>query len=72
MAQSIPRDTTGLSLPYRLGWRIKYLVLTVMGPADLDGMKDPRYRMRSQRWNKVNQARAERGLQPLDPTDSGR
>ena len=67
MALTIPQENTGLSLPYRALWRTKYILLTFMGPADQHGMKDPRFQMRAQRWAKVQAARAEKGLAPLDP-----
>lgn len=67
MARTIPRDSTGLSPLYRLGWRIKYVLITFMGPADLDGEQDPRARMRSERWERVNDAREARGESPLEP-----
>ena len=53
MALTIPKDNTGLSLPYRVLWRTKYILLTFMGPADQHGMRDPRFQMRSQRWAKA-------------------
>lgn len=65
MAHTIPKDNTGLSLFYRLRWRVMYILLTFMGPADQHGMKDPRFRLRAQRTAKVNAARAEQGLPPV-------
>lgn len=65
MAKTIPPENTGLSVPYRVLWRVKYLLLSVMGPADQDGLRDPRFQMRAQRWEKVQAARAEQGLEPL-------
>ncbi|MGO0575093.1 hypothetical protein [Ornithinimicrobium panacihumi] len=65
MALTIPKDNTGLSLPYRVLWRTKYILLTFMGPADQHGMRDPRFQMRSQRWAKVRAAREAKGLPPL-------
>lgn len=67
MALTIPKDNTGLSLPYRALWRVKYILLTFMGPADQHGMKDPRFQMRAQRWARVQAARAEKGMAPLEP-----
>lgn len=34
---------------YRVGWNINYALLTIVGPAHLDGDKDPRARMRAER-----------------------
>lgn len=34
---------------YRLRWNINYALLTVIGPAHLDGQQDPRARMRAER-----------------------
>ena len=66
MAKTIPADTTGLSLGYRILWRIQYTLLSFMGPADQGGMNDPRFRMRAERTGRVNAARAAKGLDPLD------
>lgn len=66
VAHSIPSDNTGLSPFYRLGWRTRYILLSIMGPADQHGMRDPRFRMRAERTARVEAARAERGLPPLE------
>ncbi len=66
MANTIPKDKTGLSVGYRLWWRVKYTVLTFYGPADQSGPRDPRWRLRAERLAKVNAARAERGLEPVE------
>ena len=66
MAKTIPADTTGLSIGYRILWRIQYTLLSFMGPADQGGMNDPRFRMRAERTRRVNAARAAKGLGPLD------
>jgi hypothetical protein len=46
----------GLSLGYRLRWRLNYVLLHVAGPATLSEELDPRCRMRRERA-----ARAGRG-----------
>lgn len=66
MAHTIPRDRTGLSPFYRARWRTMYVLLSLMGPADQHGMRDPRFRMRAERWDRVDAARAEQGLPPLE------
>ena len=43
----------GLSLGYRLGWRLNYLLLHVAGPATLSEELDPRCRMRRERAARV-------------------
>lgn len=47
----------GLSLGYRLGWRIRKTVMTVFGPAQL-GDNDPLERLRVERERKIAEARA--------------
>lgn len=53
-------EREGLSLWYRITWRIKYALLTVYGPPRLDGDKDPLTRLERQRAAKVATARASR------------
>lgn len=61
VAHTIPKDNTGLSLGYRVTWRVKYILLSFLGPADQHGMRDPRYRLRADRWARVDAARAAQG-----------
>lgn len=53
-------EREGLSLWYRFTWRMQYLLLTVYGPARLDGPRDPLTRLERQRAAKVAAARAAR------------
>ncbi|MEX1909660.1 hypothetical protein L6241_15340 [Janibacter sp. Y6] len=69
MAKHIPKDRTGLSLGYRLLWRSRYVLYTFFGPATQSGMRDPHYRMRAERLERVNAARAVQGLEPLEDVD---
>lgn len=50
----------GLSLGYRLGWNIRKVVLSVLGPAQL-GDNDPLERLRNERREKAAEARAKKG-----------
>ena len=53
-------DREGLSLGYRIMWRIKYAGLHVFGPAQLGTEADPQARLVRQREGKVAAARAAR------------
>ena len=53
-------DHEGLSLGYRIMWRIKYAGLHVFGPAQLGTEADPQARLVRQREAKVAAARASR------------
>ena len=53
-------DHEGLSLGYRLLYRIKMIGLSVFGPAQLDDRDDPRSRLRRERAAKVEAARQQR------------
>lgn len=46
----------GLSFGYRLGYRIRHIMLTVFGPAQL-GDEDPRTQLEHERDEKVAEAR---------------
>jgi hypothetical protein len=50
----------GLSLFYRIRWRLTWLLLHVAGPATLPDAQDPRRRMERQRAAKVAAARRAR------------
>lgn len=52
-------NNDGLSLRYRITWRLNWLLLHVAGPADL-GDADPRRRMERERAERVARARAAR------------
>jgi hypothetical protein len=51
------KDREGLSVLYRLGWRIRYIGMHLYGPAQLDGQSDPHERLKRERQNKVAAAR---------------
>lgn len=53
-------DNEGLSLFYRLKYRITYLGMHVFGPAQLGSVDDPHQRMARQRAAKVAAAKAKR------------
>ena len=48
----------GLSLAYRLGYRLRLAALTLLGPAELDERNDPKAMLRRERERKVAAARA--------------
>ncbi len=51
----------GLSIGYRAWWNIRKLVMSVFGPAQLSGDRDPVERLRRERAAKVAQIQRERG-----------
>lgn len=57
-------STEGLSVGYRIGYRLKMIGLTVFGPAQLGEGNDPKTRLERERAARVARARAAR-------TDSG-
>lgn len=52
------RDNEGLSLFYRIRWRLTWLLLHVAGPAQLPDSQDPRRRMERERAARVARAKA--------------
>jgi len=50
----------GLSLAYRLGYRLRLAALTLLGPAELDEHNDPKARLRRERERKGVAAQARR------------
>ena len=50
------RDTTGLSWPYRIAWRLEYVFVTFVGPASEGGSKDPKARLRLRRAQRIASA----------------
>ncbi|WP_256794669.1 hypothetical protein [Terrabacter sp. Ter38] len=58
MSRSTPRD--GLSIGYRIGYRLRLVALTVFGPAQLGEGNDPTARLARERAAKVAAARAAR------------
>jgi hypothetical protein len=53
-------EREGLSIGYRIGWRLRYLAMSVFGPAQLGTEDDPQVRLRRERARKVAVARAAR------------
>jgi hypothetical protein len=56
-----PMDRTtsneGLSHWYRFGWRVRYILLNVFGPAQLGDDNDPSTALRRERQARVDRAR---------------
>jgi hypothetical protein len=50
-------DHEGLSLAYRIGWRVRYAGVSVFGPAQLGTEDDPQMRLRREKRDKVEAAR---------------
>lgn len=50
----------GLSLAYRLGYRLRLAALTLLGPAELEEHNDPKARLRRERERKALAAHARR------------
>jgi hypothetical protein len=53
-------DNEGLSVGYRILYRIRYLGLHLYGPAQLGDAEDPHVRLRRERARKVTAAKARR------------
>ena len=53
-------DTEGLSLGYRVMWRLRYAGMHVFGPAQLGDESDPQRRLERERAAKVEAAKAAR------------
>lgn len=53
-------ENEGLSLGYRVGYRIQMAMWEVFGPAQLGAQDDPQMRLRRRRAAKVEAARADR------------
>ncbi|MEW1955489.1 hypothetical protein [Terrabacter sp. NPDC080008] len=56
MSSSKSRD--GLSIGYRIGYRIRMFVLTIFGPAQLGESNDPKARLERERAARIARARA--------------
>ena len=52
-------DREGLSVGYRIRWRLRYAALSVFGPAQL-GTDDPQEQLRRERRDRVAAARRAR------------
>ena len=53
-------ENEGLTLGYRVMWRLRYAGLHVFGPAQLGDERDPQRRLERERAAKVEAARAAR------------
>ena len=53
-------DREGLTLGYRVRWRLRYIALSVFGPAQL-GTDDPQERLRQERRDRAAAAHREGG-----------
>jgi hypothetical protein len=51
----------GLSVGYRIGYRLRMIGLTIFGPAQLGEGNDPKTRLEAERQARLDRARAERG-----------
>lgn len=56
----IPDDNTGLTLWYRILWRLEYWGVSVVGPAQQTLERDPKEKLRRERARRVAAARAAR------------
>lgn len=54
------RSRGGLSIGYRIGYRLKMIGLTLFGPAQLGESNDPKARLVAERQARLARARAER------------
>ncbi|PJJ45439.1 hypothetical protein ATK23_2711 [Glutamicibacter mysorens] len=61
-------DTTGLSVGYRILWRLKYLGLSIFGPAERRVLASPRERIKWDRAMKVMRAHEAAGTLPDEQT----
>lgn len=57
---STKADREGLSLGYRLGYRIRWVLFTFYGPPRLNASQDPLTRLKKEREARVAAARATR------------
>lgn len=56
-------DREGLSLGYRIGWRLRYAAMSVFGPAQLGTDDDPQVRLQREKRERVESARRARETQ---------
>ncbi len=63
-------ENEGLSLGYRVGYRIQMAMWEVFGPAQLGAQDDPQMRLRRRRAAKVEAARAARLARESDESDA--
>ncbi|MCA0436469.1 MAG: hypothetical protein M9891_16265 [Austwickia sp.] len=55
-------SSDGLSLGYRIGWRLRKIAMTFFGPAQL-GSEDPTRKLHAEREAKIAEARAKKSGQ---------
>ena len=55
------KDNTGLSIGYRMGWRLEYIGVSVFGTAQHVPASDPKRRLRRERARRVIAAHEARG-----------
>ena len=60
-------DHEGLPLGYRFGWRLRYALTSVFGPAQLGTADDPQARLRRERQARVAAAREARERSEAHP-----
>lgn len=65
-------DNTGLSLGYRIMWRIRYIGVSCFGPAQLGDRMDPKERLQLERANRVAAAHKAAGTTPKAPKGAKR
>lgn len=53
-------DHEGLSVWYRLGWRVRYVLTSVFGPAQLSTSEDPQSQLLRERAERVVASREAR------------
>lgn len=52
-------ESSGLSIGYRVGYRIRLFALTVFGPAQLGEANDPKARLERERAARIARARSD-------------
>lgn len=53
-------SSDGLSLGYRLGWRVRRVMVSLFGPAQLGGEEDPTQQLYAERKAKIAEAKAKK------------
>ncbi len=53
-------SSDGLSLGYRILWRLRKAVMSVFGPAQLGGQNDPHVRLDRERSARIAEAKAKK------------
>lgn len=63
-AYSVTTDTTGLSLGFRLRWRLAYMATYVTGSASRQGTLDPSAQLRQDRAQRLLKGYQAEGTEP--------